>query len=264
MSRCCARLVDPRLQGLLGDRRAARPRSRSSRSSAFATVPAATCTAVCRADARSSAFRTSSWPYFRTPARSAWPGTRQRHGLRSLARRLALGRPRRHPPRPVLVVDVADDERERRAERPAVAEAGEHLDAVLLDLLAGRAAVALLPPLQVGVDPVAVELEPGRQAADDRHERRPVDSLRPMRARASCRASVRRGASRRREARRPVHSEARRALPHERLEAVDRPRSPSARAAATSAVSSAPVGEVDDRLPGRRLDEQLRRARASR
>ena len=47
---------------------------------------------------------------------------------------------------------VPHDERERRAERAAVAEAGEHLDAVLLDLLARRAAVALLPALQVGVD----------------------------------------------------------------------------------------------------------------
>ncbi|HEY6030833.1 MAG TPA: chorismate synthase [Gaiellaceae bacterium] len=36
--------------------------------------PAATTTAVCRADARSSASRTSAWPYFWTPARSAWPG----------------------------------------------------------------------------------------------------------------------------------------------------------------------------------------------
>ena len=32
------------------------------------------CTAVCRADARSSASRTSASPYFCTPARSAWPG----------------------------------------------------------------------------------------------------------------------------------------------------------------------------------------------
>jgi len=43
-------------------------------SSAFATEPAATCTAVCRAEARSSASRTSSWPYLSTPARSACPG----------------------------------------------------------------------------------------------------------------------------------------------------------------------------------------------
>ena len=101
-------------------------------------------------------------------------GPRQRDRLRSLAGRLALRRPRRHPPRPVLVVDVADDERERRAERAAVPEPGEHLDPVLLDLLPRRAAVALLAPLQVGVDRLAVELEPGRQAAEDRHERGPV------------------------------------------------------------------------------------------
>ena len=87
-------------------------------------------------------------------------GPRQRDGLRSLAARLALGRPRRHPPRPVLVVVVPHDERQRRAERATVAEAREHLDAVLLDLLARRAAVALLPPFQVGVDPLAVELSP--------------------------------------------------------------------------------------------------------
>ena len=72
------------------------------------------------------------------------------------------------------MVVVADDERERRAERPAVAQAGEHLDAVLLDLLPRRAAVALLPPLEVGVDRVAVELEPGGQPGEDRDERRPV------------------------------------------------------------------------------------------
>ena len=58
------------------------------------------------------------------------------------------------------MVAVADDERERRAERAAVAEAGEHLDLVRLDLLARRAAVALLAPAEVGVDRVLVEDEP--------------------------------------------------------------------------------------------------------
>ena len=51
---------------------------------------------------------------------------------------------------------------------------GEHLDAVLLDLLARRAAVTLLAALQVGVDRVAVEHEPGGQAGEDRDERRAV------------------------------------------------------------------------------------------
>src|SRR5207248_5638155 len=70
--------------------------------------------------------------------------TRQRHGLRALPLRLSLGRPRTHPPRPVLVVAVADDEGERRTERAPVAEPGEHLDFVRLDLLPRAAPVALL------------------------------------------------------------------------------------------------------------------------
>ena len=83
------------------------------------------------------------------------------------------------------MVDVAHDERERRAERAAVPQAGEHLDAVLLDLLPRRAAVALLAPLQVGVDRVAVELEPCGQAGEDRDERRARATPRPMRGEAS-------------------------------------------------------------------------------
>ena len=99
-----------------------------------------------------------------------WEGDR----LRPLPLGLALGRPGAHPPRPVPVVAVADDERERRAERATVAEAGKHLDLVRLDLLARRAPVALLAAAQVRVDRRAVEHEPGRQARDDRDESRPV------------------------------------------------------------------------------------------
>ena len=146
----------------------------SSRRSAFATAPAATCTAVCLALARSSASRTSSCPNLSVPARSAWPGPGQRHGLRALPGRLALGRPRAHPPRPVRVVAVPDDERQRRTEGAAVTKAGEHLHLVLLELLPGAPAVALLPPLQVGIDRVPVEDEAGGQPGDDRDERRPV------------------------------------------------------------------------------------------
>src|SRR3990172_7018513 len=102
-------------------------------SSAFAAAPAATTTAVWRALARSSALRTSSCPYLSAPARAAGPG--QRHGLDPLAGRLALRRPRAHPPRPVRVVAVAHDERERRPERAAVPEPGEHLHLVGLELL---------------------------------------------------------------------------------------------------------------------------------
>ena len=74
------------------------------------------------------------------------PGPRERDRLRPLAGRIALGWPGAHAPRPVVVVSVAHDERERRAERPSVAETGEHLDLVLLDLLARAPAVALLSP----------------------------------------------------------------------------------------------------------------------
>jgi hypothetical protein len=62
------------------------------------------------------------------------------------------------------VVPVRDDQRERRPERPPVPEPGEHLDAILLDPLPRRAAVALLPSREVGVNRVAVEGEAGRQA----------------------------------------------------------------------------------------------------
>src|SRR5206468_4563830 len=94
--------------------------------------------------------------------------------LRPLPLRVAVGRPRAHPPRPVLVVAVADDERERRAERAPVPEPGKHLHLVRLDLLARRAPVALLAPAEVGIDRGAVEDEPGREACDDREERRAV------------------------------------------------------------------------------------------
>src|SRR5581483_10835049 len=99
---------------------------------------------------------------------------RQGHRLRALAGGLSLGRPRIHPPRPVLVVAVADDERERRPERAPLAQTGEHLDLVRLDLLPRRAAVALLAAPQVGVDRRLVEDEPRGQAGDDRDEGRPV------------------------------------------------------------------------------------------
>ena len=111
------------------------------------------------------------------------PGPRQRHRLLALPGRLALGRPRAHPPRPVLVVAVADDERERRAERAAVPEAGVDLDLVGLDLLARAAPVALLAAAQVRVDRGLVERQPGRQAADDRDQRRAVRLARRWRAR---------------------------------------------------------------------------------
>src|SRR5205823_9056965 len=93
---------------------------------------------------------------------------------RPLAVGLAFRRPRAHPPRPVAVVAVADDQGERGAERPPVSHSGERLDLVGLDLLARTATVALLAPPQVGVDRALVEQEPGRETGDDCDERGPV------------------------------------------------------------------------------------------
>ncbi len=72
------------------------------------------------------------------------------------------------------MIPVADDERKRRPQRTAVAQAGEHLDAILLELLPRAAAVASLPSAEVVVDRVAVEHEAGGKAAHDRDERWPV------------------------------------------------------------------------------------------
>src|SRR5439155_12320858 len=77
-------------------------------------------------------------------------GPRERDGFLALSFGLALRRPRAHPPRPVLVVAVPDDECERGPERPPVAQAREDLDLVLLDLLPGAATVPLLPTAKVG------------------------------------------------------------------------------------------------------------------
>ena len=166
-------------------------------------------------------------------------GPRQRDRLHALAFRLALGGPRIHPPRPVLVVAVADDERERRPERPATAESCEHLDLVRLDLLARRAAVALLPPTEVGVDRLAVERQPGRQAGEDRHERRPV--------RLSRRCKVERHAGKPKAVRItltgagvPVHRSKLATPCRTRASRPSMTAQPAARAACTSAVSPSP------------------------
>jgi hypothetical protein len=55
-----------------------------------------------------------------------------------------------------------------------MAETGEDFDAILLELLPGAAAVALLASCEIAVDCVAVELEPGWQAAEDPDQSRAV------------------------------------------------------------------------------------------
>ena len=87
---------------------------------------------------------------------------------------LGLDRPRVHPLLPVGVVAVGDLERDGAAERAAVADAGGDLGGVALDLHPPAAAVAELAARHVAVDRLAVELEPGGQALDDRGEAGPV------------------------------------------------------------------------------------------
>ena len=101
-------------------------------------------------------------------------GARQRDRLRALAGRLSLGRPRAHPPRPVRVVAIPDDERERRPERQPVAQPGKHLHLVRFELLSRASPVALTSPREVGVDRRAVDLETRREPGEDRDERGPV------------------------------------------------------------------------------------------
>src|SRR6185312_1514975 len=98
-------------------------------------------------------------PVLQRPREIGMSGPRQCDLLGSLARRLTLRRPGAHPPLPVLVIPIAHDERKRSPERASMAQAGEHLDRVLLDLLAWTTAIALLAPVQVGVDRRLVEDE---------------------------------------------------------------------------------------------------------
>ncbi len=72
------------------------------------------------------------------------------------------------------MVAIRDDERERSPERDAVAQAGEHLDLVLLELLARAPAVALAPAPEVRGNRVSLHSKPGRQPGDDGDERRSV------------------------------------------------------------------------------------------
>ena len=142
----------------------------SSRRNTRAIPPAATRAAVSLADARSSTFRTSEWPYFSAPARSACPG---RTRVTGVARCLPLGRgsPKRgrlvvgqgrglHDRAPVLPVAVRDEEEDRRPEGPSVADPGGDLRPVRLDRLPGAAAVALLAPREVHERSPAVSSSP--------------------------------------------------------------------------------------------------------
>ena len=56
---------------------------------------------------------------------------------------------------------------------------GEHLDAVLLELLARAAPIALLAAREIGVDQIPLEDEARGQAGENRDERRAVRLARP-------------------------------------------------------------------------------------
>ena len=92
-------------------------------------------------------------------------GAQQRHALDLL---VDLPDGHAHAPVGVVVVLVLQPERDRRADRQAVAHAGRDLRAVLLDLLALAAPVAALPPREVHRDQILVDAQPRGDALDDR------------------------------------------------------------------------------------------------
>src|SRR5262249_50868923 len=148
----------------------------------------------------------------------------------------------------VPVVAVADDERERTPERTTVAEAREDLYLVGLDLLARRAPVALLAAPEVGVDRLLLEDEAGRQARDDRDERRSVRLSRggEVEGHGGERSALEAGEHPRAEARLPVprHREEKPAEPP-RLMGVERDRGLGLVSAPDAEASVLRLGEVD-------------------
>jgi hypothetical protein len=72
-----------------------------------------------------------------------------------------------HPLLPVRVVAIGDEQRDRAAQRAAVAHAGGDLGGVALDLHAAAATVAELAAGHVAIDRVQVELEARGQPLDD-------------------------------------------------------------------------------------------------
>ena len=97
-------------------------------------------------------------------------GADARDPLRCESPRLHL-----HRSLPVLPVAVLDDERDRRAERLAAADAADDPGRVVLDLLAFTPPVSTLTAAEVGVDVAGgVERHAGRQALDDHRELRAV------------------------------------------------------------------------------------------
>ena len=82
--------------------------------------------------------------------------------------------PGAHRRAPVHVIAVADDQRDRPAERAPVTESAQDLGIVTLDLLARAAPVAGLPAGEVAAERLAIDLEARWQARDDGGDSRPV------------------------------------------------------------------------------------------
>src|SRR5690606_19577107 len=75
---------------------------------------------------------------------------------------------------PVGVVEVLDEQSERRAERAPLAHAAEDLHAIALDLHPAAAAEAELPPRELAVDGGGLEGKARGKALQDAEEGRPV------------------------------------------------------------------------------------------
>ena len=82
--------------------------------------------------------------------------------------------PHAHRRFPVLEIAIADDDRDRRAERLAAANAADDLDLIVLDLHPPAAPVAVLAPRHVAIDPLTVEPHARRHAGDDDRQLRAV------------------------------------------------------------------------------------------
>jgi hypothetical protein len=93
---------------------------------------------------------------------------------RSALARLGRLRIGRHHVTPVLVIAIPHHERHGTAQGLRVADSGEDLDRVGLDLHPATAAVASLPAPEIGIDRSAIDRHSCRQPFDDHRERRAV------------------------------------------------------------------------------------------